>query len=98
MLALLPIGRQTTERYSKVTEESKQKTTWVPSRAVKAIINTHWPSSDMPVSPTEKHMFAKRMRLMQYDLLLLHIPEMDDETQERAMRNLAKLEEQLAAT
>jgi len=81
-----------------VTNKPEPKTTWVPSRAVKAIINTHWPSSSKPESATEKHLFAKRMRLMQYDLLLLYIPEMDEEDRERAMCTLAKLEEQLAAT
>jgi diketogulonate reductase-like aldo/keto reductase len=40
----------------------------------------------------------KRMRLMQYDLLLQHTPEMDEETRERAIRTLAELEKQLAAT
>ena len=78
--------------------KSKPKLIWHPSQPVKAIINTHWPSSDKPESATEKHLFAKRMRLMQYDLLVQHIPEMDEETRERGMRTLAWLEEQIAAT
>jgi len=81
-----------------VINKSKPKLIWHPSQPVEAIINTHWPSSDKPESATEEHLFSKRMQRMQYDLLVQHIPEMDGETRERAMRNLAELERQLSAT